>query len=588
MEKFPQRFGRYEILDLLATGGMARIYRARYAGTADAPNRVVAIKKMLPNFTADKEFVESFVREVGTSLGLCHPNIIQVYDFGQQNDQHFLVMEYVPGRSLWNINVRLAERQLGLDFPLACHITAEVAEALNYSHGYVNPMTGANQPIVHRDVSPHNIMVSFGGQIKLFDFGISLIGKMANRNANGEVMGKPSYMSPEQVRSVEIDGRSDIFSLGIVLWELLTGRRLFGGTDKEAIQKILSLAIPPPSSLNPSVPPELDAIVMKSLERDLGKRYQTGQEFKQDLRAIVLKKAAVDAQYTAKTMAGLFEEECKRDAEQLRALLSQTRLPTEKLLAEPAGRVGDMLELSVSNSTVFVEVESIVSEAEKTMIKQLADKPLPIETFAPKAPGKSDLLVDVPPPAPEKPVSAPRPRLVRPVDPVMEMAQESRSQGGGSRAILLFLMVGVGAYAWHTGVFKKNKPAPEASRAPATIESRPMTAVAEEFAKSDGRITVVSSGGTRAPVESPKVERKLEQMNGVVVVKSPTDDFSVFVDGKDTPVISGKITSLPLNRTLEFKFVRRGFRDQKFELTLQGEVPQEVKLDFVPVGQDKI
>lgn len=284
----PHRFGRYIIIDPIAVGGMAEIYRARLAMAKDAkeggPDRVIIIKKVIANLSQNSEFTQMFEEEIKITVGLTHPNIIQIYDYGRVEEQYFMAMEYVEGKNLRQFVKRLADMKSMFSIDMSCHIISQVCHALSYAHAYKDRMTGKPLGIVHRDISPQNVMISYDGAVKLFDFGIAKAKSASEATRAGVIKGKPSYLSPEQINGEELDGRCDIFALGIVLWELLTAKRLFAAdTDMGVLRLIQSAKIEPPSTFNPAVPQALDAIVLKSLTRDKNKRYQHAEEFQRDL-----------------------------------------------------------------------------------------------------------------------------------------------------------------------------------------------------------------------------------------------------------------------------------------------------------------
>ena len=270
---FPQRFGKYYLLNKIALGGMAEIFRAKTIG-AEGFEKELVIKRILPHFTEDESFRSMFIDEARLAARLQHANIVQVFDFDLQEGMYYIAMEYVEGKDLKKIQdtARKAERKLSVG--QVVWIIAEACKGLDYAHKYKH----RNEPmhIVHRDVSPHNVMVSFNGEVKIMDFGIAKAEARYTKTRAGTVKGKCAYMSPEQAKGVDLDGRSDMFGLGVVAWELLTDKRLFAGeTDFETLSNVLKCEVTPPSAFNPDVPPELDAILLKALAREPEERYAT-------------------------------------------------------------------------------------------------------------------------------------------------------------------------------------------------------------------------------------------------------------------------------------------------------------------------
>ena len=320
----PHRFGRYIIIDPIAVGGMAEIYRARLAGSKEGPDRVIVIKKVIANLSQNSEFIQMFEEEIKITVGLTNPNIIQIYDYGKVEDQYFMAMEYVEGKNLRQFVKRLADMKSMFSIDMSAHIISQICHALAYAHAYKDRMSGTPLCIVHRDISPQNIMISYDGAIKLFDFGIAKAKSASEATRAGVIKGKPSYLSPEQINGEELDGRSDIFALGIVLWELLTAKRLFvADTDMGVLRLIQSAKIEPPSTFNPSVPQALDGIVLKGLQRDRNKRYQNAEEFQRDLHKFLYSFNPsfnpADLSYYAQE---LFKLEIKEDKERLHKFLS--------------------------------------------------------------------------------------------------------------------------------------------------------------------------------------------------------------------------------------------------------------------------
>jgi serine/threonine protein kinase len=263
---------------------MAEVYLARRQDSSLAQQRLLVIKKIASASSADPEFVELFKQEVSISLGLAHPNVVQTYDYGLAEGEYFLALEYMPGLNLATLLEKLAERKVPMPLEHACHICSEVCSALAYTHSHRDPISGERRSIIHRDISPNNILVGYIGYVKLFDFGIAKIEDSKGVTRTGMIRGKPSYLSPEQALRKDLDGRSDLFSLGVVLWEMLAGSRLFvSDTSRSCIEKILSDPIAKPSELNRLVPAELDRISLKALERDKYRRHQLAQDLQREL-----------------------------------------------------------------------------------------------------------------------------------------------------------------------------------------------------------------------------------------------------------------------------------------------------------------
>ncbi|PID38780.1 MAG: hypothetical protein CSB49_03825 [Proteobacteria bacterium] len=296
-------FGRYRLLDLIAKGGMAEVFRAKTDGAAGTEKQM-CIKRILPRLSSNSEFIKLFVSEARIVLPLTHGNITQVFDFGEVDGVYFLAMEYVRGQNLAQVIARVAEGGKPLDVAAALFISAEVCRGLQYAHSYTDQQ-GKSVVVVHRDVSPHNVLISYNGEVKLTDFGIA---RAASKAAESEsvVRGKPCYVSPEQADGKSGDPRSDIFSMGSLLYEMLTGVRPFEAeTDAETLELVRKAAVDPPSTHNPNVSAELDAIVLKALSREPGQRYQRAGDLQVDLSSQLHQHAA---DFTAGTLATMVKE----------------------------------------------------------------------------------------------------------------------------------------------------------------------------------------------------------------------------------------------------------------------------------------
>lgn len=280
-------FGQYQLIEKIAQGGMAEIFKGK-ALDQEGLDRTVVIKRILPHIAASPEFVEMLIDEAKIAVMLSHGNIAQIYDLGKVAEDYFIVMEYVEGKTLSQIMRKL--RTLGKQIPIAAAATicAEIANGIDYMHRKMDD-DGNPLHIVHRDISPQNIIVSTAGTVKIIDFGIAKAKTKISTTDSGILKGKFAYMSPEHAEGEKLDYRTDIFSLGIVLFELLTGQRLFKGKNNaETIRKVKKSKVPTPSGIRSVIPPELDLIVFKALQRDRTKRYQSAHTLAQDLTKLLI------------------------------------------------------------------------------------------------------------------------------------------------------------------------------------------------------------------------------------------------------------------------------------------------------------
>jgi serine/threonine protein kinase len=279
-------FGKYELIEKIASGGMAEVYRARSRGLAGF-EKILVIKKILPHLAKDKEFVDLFIDEARIAVRLLHVNIVQVFDLGEIDGQYFMAMEYVQGMDLSRVLAR--SRNLGpFPIPLALFITAEVLKALQFAHQRTDE-NGRFLNIVHCDISPQNILISFAGEVKLTDFGISKAAFQMEEQQQ-VIRGKYAYMSPEQVDGKTLDGRTDIFSLTIVLYEALTGRRLFKSKDRhETLARVRKAEVPSPRLYRPEISEILEGLLYKGLARKQKDRVLSAEAFLEELSNLMIK-----------------------------------------------------------------------------------------------------------------------------------------------------------------------------------------------------------------------------------------------------------------------------------------------------------
>src|SRR5262245_25328765 len=284
----PQQQQRYRIIERIAAGGMAEVYRAESAGL-EGFKKVVAIKRVLPHLSEKKQFIGMFLDEARTSAHLSHSNCVQVFDIGVGDNTYFIVMEYVDGSDLKAIIEHRRSRNLRIPIEAASLICLKICEGLAYAHEALDTK-GKKLGIVHRDMSPPNVLITRNGEVKIADFGLAKANSQLERSEPGIIKGKFSYLSPEAAMGEAVDHRTDIFAIGIMLWEMLAGRRLFlGETDLDTVRQVQSARIPSLSQLNPEVQPELERIVLKSLARDPNQRYLTARDLGRDLSGYLFK-----------------------------------------------------------------------------------------------------------------------------------------------------------------------------------------------------------------------------------------------------------------------------------------------------------
>ncbi len=350
------RFGKYSLLNRIAVGGMAEIFLARQEGL-EGFEKTICIKRIRPHLSSQPNFVRMFLNEAKLAAQLNHPNIVQIYDLGRINDSYFIAMEYISGRDMSRI-IPKAEKA-GIPFPMiyALRIASNVCEGLFYAHtksdAYGNPLH-----VVHRDVTPENILVGFNGTVKIVDFGIAKANTQIEQTRAGEIKGKLSYMSPEQAMGAPLDARSDIFALGSVVYEWITGYKLFTGENEMAILKsIIDGKIYPPSYFKEDVPESVERILMKSLEKDKEKRYQSAWEMQFDIDTYLASSEFTPSNiHLSNFLKQIFGDEIEREKELLIRDKEQ-RESSARAQRPPEGDVG------VDHEDEILELEEVGGRA---------------------------------------------------------------------------------------------------------------------------------------------------------------------------------------------------------------------------------
>jgi serine/threonine protein kinase/Tfp pilus assembly protein PilF len=304
----PKQFGKYLLLDKIAEGGMAELFRAKLTG-AQGFEKLIAIKRILPNLSGEENLLSAFIDEAKLAALLHHENIIQIYDFGSMDDQYFIAMEYLFGKDLRAISrtVRKKDQELGLENIL--YIICRICAGLDYSHN-LKDLYGKALSIIHRDINPQNILITYEGQVKIIDFGIAKAASHNTKTRENLIKGKLAYMSPEQANGQAIDHRSDIFSTGIILYELLADRRMFQGETMHVLSLVREAQYDPPEEVIPNLPPKLNAILRRALAKDPDERFRYAGEMLADIEEFMFELSLrPNARSFAGYMKELFEEE---------------------------------------------------------------------------------------------------------------------------------------------------------------------------------------------------------------------------------------------------------------------------------------
>jgi tRNA A-37 threonylcarbamoyl transferase component Bud32 len=394
MTELPTTFGKYYLTEKLATGGMAEIYLAKIIGPGGFEKPLV-IKQIHPRLSGQRQFVDLFVAEAKTLVTLAHGNIVPVYELGVVDETYFIAMEYIDGPTLYRLTERMAQQDAQMAPALAAWITARILDGLDYAHR-------KGEGVIHRDLSPRNVMLSRDGEVKLVDFGIAVTLGEAGEGADARSAptGSFPYMSPEQVRRESLTGQTDLFSVGVLAWEMLAGRRLFARADADAtLEAVLSDPIPPPSSVRPEVPAKLDEVVMRALQRDRNARWSSAGDMLAPLNKYLY---SLDETPGPRDVAALVARYCAPETRRLPTHVESLpgRAPTGA--DEPAGAGGPRTAViprdaatrgkpqRLQTFATSVEIRDMLDRATPLMgIDAIVDAPKPVEP-APTAPARAE------------------------------------------------------------------------------------------------------------------------------------------------------------------------------------------------------
>jgi len=410
----PIRFGKYQLIEKIATGGMAEVYKAKSYGVAGF-EKLLVIKKILPHLSRNKDFVAMFINEAKIAVSLNHANIVQVYDLGVVGADYYMAMEFIHGHDLMKIIKKGRKTRKFLPIPTSVYIISEVARGLDYAHNLSDP-GGRPLNVVHQDVSPHNVLLSFEGDVKVVDFGIARVGEVAEEEAGKMAGGKFAYMAPEQARGGMVDHRSDIFATCIILYELITGQRLYAGKDRnEKMRMVRNAEIPPPRAVNPEIPARLEEILLRGLARDPDQRFQSALELQEELLSFLYDVGMrVTRADLSAFMKDMFAEEYARQSagsvvnaivQDLSELSKQPGIAPADLVhdavekgAEPGGDAlesgewnGAELSISVSGLAGTPSIGSRIAQGDRRQVEVLAIEITGITDLADRV-GEEELL----------------------------------------------------------------------------------------------------------------------------------------------------------------------------------------------------
>ena len=337
---------RYRVIEKLASGGMAEVYRAESAGL-EGFKKQVAIKRVLPHLSEKKKFISMFLDEARLSAHLSHSNCVQVFDIGVGDSAYFIVMEYVDGADLKAVIESL--RKQGREFPMeeAVWIATRIAEGLSYAHELVDEHGKAFQ-IVHRDVSPPNVLITKYGEVKIVDFGLAKASSQLEKSEPGIIKGKFSYLSPEAASGHEVDARTDIFAVGIILWEMLAGRRLFlGDNDYATVKQVQTAQVPPITRGSGKIPAQLQVILNKALARDPEHRFQTARDLAASLNEFLYRNSNPVSSYSIAELVRVAQREKRNSRASLPGSTIIDKLIEEALFEFTSLEGGDASEAQI-------------------------------------------------------------------------------------------------------------------------------------------------------------------------------------------------------------------------------------------------
>jgi Tfp pilus assembly protein PilF len=343
----PISFGKYLLLESIAVGGMAQLYRAKIKG-AEGFEKLIAIKRILPHLSGENDLVNAFIDEAKLAALLNHQNIVQIYDFGLKENSYFIAMEYLIGKDLRYIFSKAKEKNTPLGLEHALYITSRTCAGLDYAHKLTD-FQGKPLNLIHRDISPPNILITYEGEVKIVDFGIAKAALKDTVTQNGLIKGKVAYMSPEQASGAKIDHRSDIFSAGILLYEMATGKRMFAGETLQVLERVRGGEFEPPEAAKSGLPPKVYEILRKALAKEIDRRYQSCGEMLADVEECMFE---LSLRHTARGLAEymktLFQEEIKaenRKSQELKAMeVSAVEIEQERGIGEDLQVVKEILQ----------------------------------------------------------------------------------------------------------------------------------------------------------------------------------------------------------------------------------------------------
>jgi eukaryotic-like serine/threonine-protein kinase len=576
------RLGPYQIVCELASGGMATVYLALYR-SVEGFEKLCAVKRIHPHLANDRAFTNMFADEAQIAARISHPFVCSVFSFGRSQRSHYIAMEFLRGEPLSAVCRRVARSpELGDDprFPaLAARVLANLAEGLHAAHT-LRDDSGTPFDVVHRDVTPQNLFVLYDGSVRVTDFGIAHARRRLHQTEGQKLKGKLSYIAPEQLNAGTVDRLVDIWSLGVTLWELLAGRRLFlGASEGETLSAVMSREVRPPSTFRASVPKELDRIVLRALERDVSKRYKTARDFARDLERFL---ASIGDSVPAMDVADWMAQVFPRGAERIQTLMELTarvsaataddtvvRVPSSPPARDP-GSVPSFVMLAAHHDSSVPPGElsrrpSSQPTAALRGVPPLLPKPAPLPNV-PLAAANEDGAMPATRSAAEPSAAArSRPHLLLLEEQTLgEVGRAARAQAFRSLAVLVglgLLVVGVGGVWWQGRILtareapvpagapvatavapedvQRAAPEPAASPQPALTRdlASPVEAATSKVAESKpvARARAATTSAPKAPALAPKAPASAAEAaiaTGVVFITTPGGSGEVFEHGQ--------------------------------------------------------
>jgi len=567
-EQLPKQFGKYTLMRRLAAGGMAELFLALHKSVAGF-EKLIVIKRILPAMNQDKAFIDMLLHEARVAATLSHPNIVQTFDVGQVDGTYFIAMEHIHGEDIRSV-VRAMKRNMVLEFPTehAIAICLHTCAGLAYAHDK-RDLNGSSLGIVHRDISPQNIVITFEGDVKVVDFGIAKSQHVVEDRSPGQLKGKVPYMSPEQAAGEEIDWRSDIFAVGVILFELTTGKRLFkGASEYETLKLICEREYPRPSQVRAGYPLGLERIVMRALAKRREDRYQSARDMQSDLEAFVREeRMPVSTVAVSEWMRMLFrdkivqQQELLHDVKRLADVLADQH---QQQQAWAAGMTGEWGAVNLQNLTAAASSNSVsapgTSPGTSSTVPPPRRSPLPMALAAVGAlflgGGAVFFLTRTPP--------EPKPSPTTAADPAKAATKELRGS-------LVIETTPADAAIWIAGEMRKES-------SPATIENLPLDTEIELKVSKDGfeshreKFTLTTTGEGDAKKGEARTIKVDMKKGSVTVLLEIEPAAQVWVDGKTWSGDAKKIEGISADEEHKVAVAAAGYVAKTFTFKAkQGE-----------------